>query len=257
MSVRIAPGSGRATVTTGLPVLDHLLALLARAGRFDLTLELAPADAEAEVAEAGRALGEALAPLLRRNGAPGHGSAAVPAEEALAHVALETSERSLVASNVDLSAARAGGDAAFRKYPDDRCSANTASPITIACVPSPETLILSSIRELRIATRPFRFLTAMAAGSPSTGEEILPPSTVTTARPWTTANPGLAPLSYHRSRMSTLAPSDTSKLTLFPLDAPEKILVLPPAGLPAADKGPPVTLIETASGEYAKPMFST
>lgn len=109
MSVRIAPGSGRATVTTGLPVLDHLLALLARAGRFDLTLELAPADAEAEVAEAGRALGEALAPLLRRNGAPGHGSAAVPAEEALAHVALETSERSLVASNVDLSAARAGG----------------------------------------------------------------------------------------------------------------------------------------------------
>jgi len=109
VSVRIAPGSGRATVTTGLPVLDHLLALLARAGRFDLTLELAPADAEAEVAEAGRALGEALAPLLRRNGAPGHGSAAVPAEEALAHVALETSERSLVASNVDLSAARAGG----------------------------------------------------------------------------------------------------------------------------------------------------
>ena len=109
MSVRIAPGSGRATVTTGLPVLDHLLALLARAGRFDLTLELAPADAEAEVAEAGRALGEALAPLLRRDGAPGHGSAAVPAEEALAHVALETSERSLVASNVDLSAARAGG----------------------------------------------------------------------------------------------------------------------------------------------------
>jgi len=109
VSVRIAPGSGRATVTTGLPVLDHLLALLARAGRFDLTLELAPADAEAEVAEAGRALGEALAPLLRRDGAPGHGSAAVPAEEALAHVALETSERSLVASNVDLSAARAGG----------------------------------------------------------------------------------------------------------------------------------------------------
>ncbi len=109
MSVRIAPGSGRATVTTGLPVLDHLLALLARAGRFDLTLELAPADAEAEVAEAGRALGEALAPLLRRDGALGHGSAAVPAHEALAHVALETSERSLVASNVDLSAARAGG----------------------------------------------------------------------------------------------------------------------------------------------------
>jgi len=109
VSVRIVPGSGAATVATGLPVLDHLLALLARAGRFDLTLELAPADAEAEVAEAGRALGEALAPLLRTAEATGHGSAVVPADEALAQVALEASERSLVASNVDLSAARAGG----------------------------------------------------------------------------------------------------------------------------------------------------
>ena len=109
MSARIAPGSGTATVTTGLAVLDHLLTLFARAGRFDLTLELAPADAEAEVAEAGRALGEALAPLLRTSEAPGHGSAVVPADEALAQVALEASGRSLVASNVDLSAARAGG----------------------------------------------------------------------------------------------------------------------------------------------------
>ncbi len=96
-------------MTTGLPVLDHLLGVLARAGRFDLTLELAPADAEAEVAEAGRALGEALAPLLRANGAPAHGSAVLPADEALAQVALEASGRVLVASNVDLTAARAGG----------------------------------------------------------------------------------------------------------------------------------------------------
>ena len=109
MGARIAAGTGVATVTTGLPVLDHLLGLLARAGRFDLTLELEPAGAEAEVADAGRALGEALAPLLRRDDAPGHGSAVLPADEALAQVALETSDRALVASNVDLSAARAGG----------------------------------------------------------------------------------------------------------------------------------------------------
>ena len=109
MPARIAPGTGTATVATGLPVLDHLLGMLARAGRFDLSLELAPADAEAEVAEAGRVLGEALAPLLRVNGAPGHGSAVVPADEALAQVALEASGKALVASNVDLSAARAGG----------------------------------------------------------------------------------------------------------------------------------------------------
>ena len=109
MSARIAPGTGAATVDTGLPVLDHLLGLLARSGRFDLTLELAPADAEAEVAEAGRTLGEAVAPLLRVDGATGHGSAVLPADEALAQVALEASSKVLVASNVDLSAARAGG----------------------------------------------------------------------------------------------------------------------------------------------------
>ena len=35
-AARIAPGSGQTNVATGLPVLDHLLGRLARAGRFDL-----------------------------------------------------------------------------------------------------------------------------------------------------------------------------------------------------------------------------
>jgi len=39
----------------------------------------------------------------------GHGSSAVPADEALAHVALEASDRPLVVSNVDLTEARVGG----------------------------------------------------------------------------------------------------------------------------------------------------
>ena len=64
------------------------------------------------MAEAGRALGEAFAGLLRADGAPGHGSAFLPADEALAQVALEVSERPLVASNVDLTEARAEGSAA-------------------------------------------------------------------------------------------------------------------------------------------------
>jgi imidazoleglycerol-phosphate dehydratase len=81
VAAQITKGSGSAAVATGLPVLDHLLTLLARAGGFDLTLELAPADAEAEVADAGRALGEAVADLLRADDAPGHGSAFVPADE--------------------------------------------------------------------------------------------------------------------------------------------------------------------------------
>jgi len=110
VSARVAAvGTGAVNVATGLPVLDHLLTLLARSGRFDLALELAPGDTEAEVAEAGRALGEALEPLLRADGASGHGSGVMPAQEALAQVALETSKSTLLASNVDLSAARAGG----------------------------------------------------------------------------------------------------------------------------------------------------
>lgn len=109
MSARIARGAGGANVATGLPVLDHLLTLLARSGGFDLSLELAPGDAEAEVAEAGRALGDALRPLLRGEGGAGHGAGVIPAEEALAQVVLEVSDRPLLASNVDLTAARAGG----------------------------------------------------------------------------------------------------------------------------------------------------
>ncbi len=110
MSARVAAaGTGAVNVATGLPVLDHLLTLFARTGRFELSLELPPGDAEAEVAEAGRSLGEAFAPLLRACTARGHGSAVMPAQEALAQVALEVSPTSLLASNVDLSAARAGG----------------------------------------------------------------------------------------------------------------------------------------------------
>ncbi len=110
MSARLSrSGSGSVNVTTGLPVLDHLLTLLARSGGFDLALELPPGDAEQEVVEAGTSIGEAVGPLLRAPGAKGHGAATRPAQEALAHVTLETSDRPLLASNVDLSAARAGG----------------------------------------------------------------------------------------------------------------------------------------------------
>jgi imidazoleglycerol-phosphate dehydratase len=102
-------GGGEASVTTGVPVLDHLLALLAQYASFDLALEVAPGEAEAEVAAAGRALGQALADALRGENRRRHGSAAVPADEALAQVAVEASGRPLVVSNVDLSDARVAG----------------------------------------------------------------------------------------------------------------------------------------------------
>src|SRR2546423_11413020 len=54
-------GSGAASVETGLPVIDRLLERLAEYARFDLALEVEPGAAEVEVAEAGSALGRALA----------------------------------------------------------------------------------------------------------------------------------------------------------------------------------------------------
>jgi len=109
-SVRVnVAGAGEASVETGISVLDHLLSLLATYASFDLALEVEPGNAEAEIAGAASALGEALSAPLRANGASGHGAAVLPADEALAHVVLETSDRPAVYSNVDLSQARVGG----------------------------------------------------------------------------------------------------------------------------------------------------
>ena len=105
----VVEGSGQANVTTGLPVLDHLVGLLAEHASFDLSLEVEPGGADEEVAAAGRALGDSLGEALRTEGFRGHGSAVVPADEALAHVVLEVSGRPLVVSNVDLSDARVAG----------------------------------------------------------------------------------------------------------------------------------------------------
>jgi imidazoleglycerol-phosphate dehydratase len=102
-------GASETSVATGVAVLDHLLEEMAAAGRFTLHLELAPDEPEAEVGQAGAALGESLAPLLGVAGAPGRGFGVAPADEALAMVVLEASGRPLVASNADLSATQAGG----------------------------------------------------------------------------------------------------------------------------------------------------
>ena len=99
---RLAPGSGQANVATGVPLLDHLLAELATAGRVDLALEIEPDEPVAEVDAAGAAIGRAVAPLLR----PGaHGSGVMLSAEALALVAVEASGTALVASNADLTGA--------------------------------------------------------------------------------------------------------------------------------------------------------
>jgi len=103
------PGSGTASVATGIPVLDHLLELLATSGGLDLELEAAPGDAAAEAAACGRALGDAFSQALAAEGPRGAGAGHALADEALAQVVLEASGRPLLISNVDLSAARVAG----------------------------------------------------------------------------------------------------------------------------------------------------
>ena len=102
-------GSGAASVETGLPVLDRLVERLVGYARFDVVLEVEPGAAETEVAEAGSALGRALADRLRADGAPGYGSASMTSQEALASVVLEVADEPLLVTNVDLTEARIGG----------------------------------------------------------------------------------------------------------------------------------------------------
>ncbi len=102
-------GNGSCNVDTGLPVLDSLVERLAQYAGFDIALEVEPGAADAEVAEAGRALGAALAEPLRRGGARGYGLGLMTSAEALANVVLEVSDAPLLVSNVDLTNARIGG----------------------------------------------------------------------------------------------------------------------------------------------------
>jgi imidazoleglycerol-phosphate dehydratase len=108
--IRVDPhGSGSANVETGLPVLDRLLERLAEYASFDLALEVEPGGAEEEIAEAGSALGRALAGPLRAADARGYGFGIMTSSEALANVVLEVADAPLLVSNVDLTEARIGG----------------------------------------------------------------------------------------------------------------------------------------------------
>src|SRR5438034_8919202 len=59
-------GSGEASVSTGVGVLDHLLGLLAEYASFDLALEIAPGEAEAEIAAASRSACPSARPASRQ-----------------------------------------------------------------------------------------------------------------------------------------------------------------------------------------------
>jgi len=90
-------GTGRASVKTGVPFLDHMLDLLARHSLCDLRLK-AKGDIEVDyhhlVEDLGIALGEAIRKALDdKRGITRYGFAILPMDECLARVALDFSGR--------------------------------------------------------------------------------------------------------------------------------------------------------------------
>ena len=107
-SVRVElANEGSAKITTGLPVLDHLVGALAGHARLRVALEVAPGGPDEEVVAAGRAFGGAVGDLLATGA--GRGWAIVPSDEALASAALERADTARFLSNVDFSDERVAG----------------------------------------------------------------------------------------------------------------------------------------------------
>jgi imidazoleglycerol-phosphate dehydratase len=90
-------GTGRCEVSTTLPFLDHMLAQLARHGRFDLTVSASgdlAVDAHHTVEDVGIALGRALKEAVGDGaGLRRYGSAYAPLDEALALAVVDCSGR--------------------------------------------------------------------------------------------------------------------------------------------------------------------
>ena len=106
-------GSGKSDVSTGAGFLDHMLDLLARHARFDLTVN-ASGDLETgahhTTEDVGIVIGQALDQALAdRSGITRYGSATVPMDESLAECALDISGRPFCAFAGELPAASIAG----------------------------------------------------------------------------------------------------------------------------------------------------
>lgn len=99
-------GSGAGRIATTMPFLDHMLAMLAKHGLFDVTLS-AKGDTEVDdhhtVEDIGIVLGDAFARAVDdKRGIRRFGSAAVPMDEALAEAVVDFSGRPHLAYSVPL-----------------------------------------------------------------------------------------------------------------------------------------------------------
>jgi imidazoleglycerol-phosphate dehydratase len=106
-------GSGRADVSTGVGFFDHMLDLLARHGRLDLSVS-ANGDLETgahhTTEDVGIVLGQALDRALGdRRGIVRYGDATVPMDEALGACAIDVSGRPFCSFEADLPATTIAG----------------------------------------------------------------------------------------------------------------------------------------------------
>jgi imidazoleglycerol-phosphate dehydratase len=90
-------GTGEHRIETGIPFLDHMLAQMARHGRFDMSVEARgdlPVDLHHTVEDVGIVLGDAASQALGdKGGIVRYGAARVPMDEALASAAIDLSGR--------------------------------------------------------------------------------------------------------------------------------------------------------------------
>jgi len=105
-------GTGKATIDTGVPFLDHMLDSFARHGFFDLSVQARgdlAVDQHHTVEDVGLALGQALREALGdKAGIRRFGEAACPLDEALVRVTVDVSGRPFFVYEVQIKRARVG-----------------------------------------------------------------------------------------------------------------------------------------------------
>jgi len=105
-------GTGRATLSTGLPFFDHMLTQISRHGLFDIELEAIgdlQVDAHHTVEDVGIVLGQALGQAVGdKRGLTRYGHAYVPLDEALSRAVIDLSGRPGLVYEVEYTRARIG-----------------------------------------------------------------------------------------------------------------------------------------------------
>ena len=105
-------GSGKGEIAAGVGFLDHMLTLLARHGRFDLTVRCAgdtQVDGHHSVEDVGICLGKAFREALgEKRGVRRYGDCALPMDEALILAAVDLSGRGYCACDLTFATEKIG-----------------------------------------------------------------------------------------------------------------------------------------------------